>query len=118
VTKITVELSTDEHGYFSSTVPVQTQDATGVTLRLSATLLAPFATGMWATMRIDRPDAPPSIDARAFVLWHSEVAQLGAWRLDGGDHLIIISGKTRPTRTRARLLVELGAATSPDDDID
>ena len=107
--KLTVEIRTDEHGYFSRTVPFDPPGPPGLTVRLTATLLAPFGTGLWGSLDIDARDGSPSNRARSFVLWHSEAAELGTWRLDGARNIIVVRGKTRPTRANARLLLEIEA---------
>jgi hypothetical protein len=108
--KVTVEISTDENGYFSKTVPFNPPGPFPLTVRLSATLLSPFATGVWANLDIDARDGSPSNQKRAFVIWHSEAVQLGSWRLDGGENIIVVNGKTKPTRANARLVLEIDAA--------
>lgn len=109
--KMTVEIRTDEHGYFSKTVPFTPPGSRAATARLTLTLLSPYATGLWGTVAIDAIDCEPSTDRRPFVLWHSEAVQLGSWRLDGGDNVIVVTGKTKPTRVHARLVLEIDAAT-------
>lgn len=108
---MTLEIRTDENGYFSKTIPFNPPGPLGLTVHLSATLLSPFATGVWGDLDIDAVDGNPSNQNQRFVLWHSEQVQLGSWRLDGGDNLIVVRGKTRPTRANARLLLEIDATT-------
>ena len=108
--KMTLEIATDENGYFSKTVPFNPPGPIGLTVRLSATLLAPFATGLWGSLDIDAKDGEPSNQKRAFVLWHREAVPIGSWRLDGGDNIIVVHGKTRPRRANARLLLKIDAA--------
>ena len=108
--KMTVEIRTDENGYFSKTVPFNPPGPFALTVHLSATLLSPFATGLWGSLDIDARDGAPSNERRAFVLWHSETVQLGSWRLDGGHNIIVVSGKTRPRRPNARLVLEIDAS--------
>jgi hypothetical protein len=108
--KLTFEVRTDEHGYFSKTIPFNPPGPLGVTVQLSATLVSPFATGIWGSLDIDALDGAPSNKQRAFVLWHSETVQLGQWRLDGGDNVIVVNGKTKPRRPHARLVVVIDAA--------
>ena len=105
--KLTVEMGTDEHGYFSKTVPFNVPGTAGATVRLTVTLLSPFATGVWGKLDIDARDAVPLNRERAFVVWHSEMAQLGSWRLDDGAHVIVVNGKTNPTRANTRLVLEI-----------
>ena len=108
--KMTVEIRTDENGYFSKTVPFNPPGPFELTVRLTATLLAPFATGLWGSLDIDAKDGKPSNQKRPFVLWHSESVQLGSWRLDGGDNIIVVNGKTKPRRANARLVLEIDAS--------
>ena len=107
--KMTVEITTDENGYFSKTVPFNPPGPFALTVHLSATLLSPFATGLWGSLDIDARDGAPSNQQRAFVAWHSEVVRLGAWRLDGGDNVIVVNGKTRPRRANTRLVLQIDA---------
>lgn len=111
--KMTVEIRTDENGYFSKTVPYNPPGPFGITVSLSATLLSPFATGLWGSLDIDASDGAPSNQRREFVLWHSETVQLGSWRLDGGDNIIVVNGKTKPRRANAPLVLELEATVQP-----
>lgn len=108
--KLTVEIRTDEHGYFSKTVPFNAPGPAGTAVRLTVTLLSPFATGVWGKIDIDARDAVPLNRERAFVVWHSETAQLGSWRLDGGAHVIVVSGKTNPTRANTPLVLDIEVA--------
>src|SRR5215212_5468426 len=96
--KMTVEIRTDENGYFSKTVPFNPPGPFELTVRLSATLLSPFATGLWGNLDIDALDGVPSNQKQTFVLWHSETVPLGSWSLDGGDNVIVVTGKTKPMR--------------------
>jgi hypothetical protein len=108
--KMKVEIKTDANGYFSKTVsPFNPPGPFGLTVRLSATLLSPFATGLWGYLDIDAADGSPSNEKRAFVVWHSEKVELGSWRLDGGGNVIVVNGKTRPKRAHAQLVLEIDA---------
>lgn len=105
--KMTVEIRTDENGYFSKTVPFSPPGSPGSTACLTLTLLSPYATGLWGNVAIEARDGEPSNERRAFVVWHSEAVQLGSWRLDGGDNIIVVTGKTKPARAHARLVLEI-----------
>jgi hypothetical protein len=107
---IQVEIETDANGYFSKTLSFNPPGPIGVTVGLTATLLAPFATGLWGTLDIDARDGTPSNTKRTFVLWHREAVAIGSWSLDGGDNIIVVHGKTRPRRANARLLLKIDAA--------
>lgn len=105
--KMTVEIRTDENGYFSKTVPFTPPGSLAATVRLTLTLLSPYATGLWGSVAIDARDGEPSNERQTFVVWHSEAVQLGSWRLDGGDNIIVVTGKTKPARVHARLVLEI-----------
>jgi hypothetical protein len=44
------------------------------------------------------------------VAWHKEAVQLGSWRLDGGDNVVVVRGITKPKRANARLVLQIDAA--------
>ena len=108
--KITLEIRTDENGYFGKTVLFDPPASLGPTACLTVALLSPFATGLWASVTIDARNGEPSNERRAFVVWHSEAVQLGSWHLDGGENIIVLTGKTKPMRAYARLVLEIDAA--------
>ena len=108
--KMTVEMSTDANGYFSKTVPYNPPGPFGLTISLTATLLSPFATGLWGSLDIEPRAGKPANHKRAFVAWHSQAVRLGSWHLDGGDNIIIVTGRTNPPRANAHLVVEIDAA--------
>jgi hypothetical protein len=108
----TVEIRSDENGYFSKTVRFDAPGASGMTVRVSATLLSPSATGLWGSVHIDAKDGKPSNETRAFVMWHSEAVQLGSWVLDAEENIIVIRGKTKPTRVHTRLVLEIDSDIS------
>jgi hypothetical protein len=107
--KMEVEILTDENGYFSRTIRFNPPGPLGVTVHLSVTLLSPFATGIWGDLDIDAADGKPSNEKRAFMVWHSEKVELGSWRLDSGDNIIVVHGKTRPKRADAQLILQIDA---------
>jgi hypothetical protein len=107
--KMTVEIRTDEHGYFSKTIRFNPPGPLGVSVSLSGTLVSPAATGLWGDLDIDAADGAPSNQKQPFVAWHSEVVQFGSWVLDGGDNIIVVNGKTRPPRPHTRLVLEIDA---------
>jgi hypothetical protein len=104
-----VEIQTDANGFFRKTVRFNPPGPFGLTVRLSATLLSPFATGLWGGLDIDAEDSSPSNPKRPFVAWHSEVVQLGSWKLDGGGNVIVVDGRTRPKRANTRLIMQIDA---------
>jgi hypothetical protein len=104
-----VQIKTDENGYFSKTVRYNPPGPFPIVVRLSATLLDPFGTGLWGALDIDAEDGSPSNQKRSFVAWHSEEVLLGSWRLDGGENIIVVNGKTKPKRANARLVLQIDA---------
>ena len=104
---MTVEIRTDENGYFSKTVRFDPPISLGVTVNLAATLLSPPATGIWGDVDIDAADGTPSNQKRTFVAWHSEPVQLGLWVLDADDNIVVVSGKTKPRRAHTRLVLNI-----------
>ena len=107
--KMTVEIRTDENGYFSKTVLFDPPASLGPTVCLTVALLSPFATGLWASLAIDAREGEPSDQKQPFVVWHSEAVRLGPWSLDGGENVIVVTGKTKPLRAYARLVLEIDA---------
>ena len=107
--RMSLETTTDENGYFNGTIPFDPPGPPGASVSLTVTLLSPFATAVWGKLDIDARGGPPSNQQRAFVLWHSETVQLGAWRFDDGAYIIVVTGKTRPARAHARLVLEIEA---------
>jgi hypothetical protein len=109
--KMTVEIRTDENGYFSKTVPVDPPGSPQSAACLTVTLLSPFATALWGSAALEARDGTPASERRTFVAWHSETVQLEPWRLDGGENIIVLTGKTKPLRAHARLVLEIEVLT-------
>lgn len=107
---VTIELTTNANGVFSKTTPFNPPGPFGVTVKLSARLLLPSATGLWGTLDVDAKDGNPSNQKRAFVAWHSETVQLGSWRFDGGDNVVVVRGITKPKRANTRLVLQIESA--------
>jgi hypothetical protein len=108
--KMTVEIRTDENGYFSKTIRYNAPGPIGMSVSLSGVLVSPVATGLWGDLDIDAADGAPSNAKRPFVAWHGEVVYFGSWVLDGGDNIIVVNGKTKPRRPYTRLVLEIDAA--------
>lgn len=104
--KMTVDVRTDENGYFCKTVPY---NPSGSSMRMSMTLLSPYATALWGHVGVDAKDGDPANRPRAFVIWHSETVQLGSWHLETGENIIVVTGKTKPKRANTRVLLEIEA---------
>jgi hypothetical protein len=104
-----VVIETDKNGYFSKTINYDPPGPFELTVRLAATLLSPFATAVRGELGIDSADGTPSNQKKAFVAWHSEQVQIGSWRLAGGNNIIVLTGRTRPKRANAQLVVLIDA---------
>lgn len=107
MSKMTMEIRTDENGYFSKTLRFNAAGLQGSAVVLSATLTSPAATGIWSDIGIDVADDKSSNPKRAFVAWHHELVVLGSWVLDAEDNIIVVNGKTRPARAYTRLVLEI-----------
>ncbi len=107
---VTVALQTDANGYFSDRVHYSPPGPFALTVRLSAKLLSPFATGVWGDLDIEPEHGQRSNQRRRFRAWQSEEVSLGSWHLNGGGNVIVVSGLTRPRRAHARLVLEIEAA--------
>jgi hypothetical protein len=46
---------------------------------------------------------------KSIVLSTGEQISLGSWRLDGGDNVVVVSGRTSPVRSKTELEIELEA---------
>ena len=108
--RITVELRTNANGFFTKTVPYNPPGPFALTVRLSATLVSPFATGLWGTLAINSKDGKTTNPRKVFVAWHKEVVPLGPWRLVGGDNIVVVHGFTRPKRPNAQLVLQVDAS--------
>ncbi len=107
--KMTVEIRTDPSGHFSNRTSYNPPGPVALTVRLSATLLSPYATGLWGDLDIEPAHGRAVNQKRAFVAWQNEPVQLGSWHLGGGDNTIVVSGTTRPHRPNARLVLQIEA---------
>ena len=105
--KLTVEMTTNARGFFTKTVPVNPPGPFSLTVRLTATLKSPFATGLWGSLDIDAKDGNPSNPKRAFVVWQGEATAIGSWKLEGGDNVVVVRGITKPRRPNATLVLEI-----------
>ncbi len=107
--RMTLAIQTDANGYFSDQVHYDPPGGFALTVRLSARLLTPFATGLWGELDIEPERGRPAHQKRRFVVWQSEEVQLGSWQLSAGENVIALKGLTRPRRAHARLVLEIAA---------
>lgn len=100
---------TDANGVFETTQTVNPPGPFGFTVELKAKLIAPAETTINGTLDSDAADGNPQNDAKDFTISAGETANLGEWRLDGGNNIIRITGQTEPARTNTEIEIEITA---------
>lgn len=108
--KMTVDANTDRNGELQQTVHFNPPGPFNLTVRLAAKLLEPANTTVEGELNIDAADGSPSNESKRFVVATGQQTQLGSWRLDSGDNIIVITGKTNPQRPNTKLVVEIDAS--------
>jgi len=108
--KMTVEANTDQNGDLRERVNFNPPGPFNLTVRLAAKLLEPMDTTVEGELDIDAADGGPSNQMKQFVIVPGQQIQLGSWRLDSGDNVIVLSGKTNPQRPNTKLVVEIEAS--------
>lgn len=106
----TLNIRTDANGYFQKTENYNPPGPFDVTVTLSAKLLAPNATEVRGELDIDPVSGSPGNQKKSFMAKTGVAISLGSWRLDGGDNVFVVSGKTLPPRPNTDLKIELIAA--------
>ena len=104
-----LQIDTDANGYFQKTETLNPPGPFNLTVALFATLESPPDTTIDARLDIDARDGNPSNQAKDFRASTGQRVSLGAWRLDGGDNIVVTSGKTTPARPKTTLIVKLEA---------
>lgn len=109
--KFNLEISTDNNGYFNQTTVFDPPGQFPFPLRvnLTVTMNEPVATEVIAVVDIDAEDGNPTNQEKQFVLATGDVVPLGSWRLDGGKNIVVLRGRTMPSRPSTKLMVEIEA---------
>ena len=107
---ITVEVDTDSNGYFQKTVKYNPPGPFNLTVKLAARLLHPEGITVQGDLDIDAADGNPSNQEKSFVVKSGDRVDLGSWRLEGGDNVMVLNGRTQPKQANARLVVEVEAS--------
>jgi len=105
-----LRLTTDGNGYLHKTERYNPPGPFSLTISLAARLLRPAETRITGDLDIDSADGSPSNNRRGFVIRTGERIALGEWRLDGGDNVIVVRGRTHPARPDTELELELDAS--------
>lgn len=108
--KITVEGNTDQNGDLQRTENFNPPGPFDLRVRLAAKLLEPANTTVEGELDIKAADGSPSNERKRFVLTTGQQTQLGSWRLDSRENIIVITGKTNPQQPNTKLVVEIDAS--------
>lgn len=108
--KVQIKVTADANGYFHRSETYNPPGPFPLTVDLAAGLVAPDATTASGTIDIDGSDGDPQNRAKEFVIRTGERFNLGAWKLDGGNNTVVVSGKTLPARANQELTFEIEAS--------
>jgi hypothetical protein len=108
--KMTVEANTDQNGDLRERVNFNPPGLFNLTVSLAAKLLEPGNTTVEGEVDIDAADGGPSNERKRFVVATGQQTQLGSWRLDNSDNIIVLTGKTNPQRPNTKLVVKIEAS--------
>jgi hypothetical protein len=108
--RITAEGNTDQNGELQKTEIYNPLGPFDLRVSLAAILLEPANTTVEGEVDIDAADGRPSNERKRFVLTTGQQTQLGSWRLDSRENIIVITGKTNPQRPNTKLVVEIIAS--------
>lgn len=108
-TTVRVQVPTDANGYFHKTEKFNPPGPFNLQIELRAALVGPPAARVEGQLDIDGADGSPSNQAKAFVISTGEKANLGTWKLAGGDNIVVVSGRTEPKLPHSMLIVDLEA---------
>lgn len=106
----TISVTTDQNGAFSRRETFNPPGPFGVTVELKATLLTPSDTTVSGTVDVDATDGKPQNQEKKFDLTVGKQVSLGRWKLDGGENLVVVSGKTSPARPNTSVEIEIDAS--------
>ena len=109
MTKMIFSTRTDSQGYFQETQCFNPPGPFDLSVKLSARLKKPRDTTVLGSIDIDAADGNPTNQERKFRIGDGEKHNLGQWSIDGGDNIVIVRGKTEPTRPETMLTVEISA---------
>ena len=103
-------LPTDENGYFHHSTEYDAPTPFPLRVTLEVTLNQPLDIKAEGRLDIDPVRGGRGNQARDFLVESGEATSLGTWRLDGGDNLIVLFGRTDPPRPNDTLVVTVSAS--------
>ncbi len=106
---VRIDLETDDNGYLHKTHKYNPPGPFSLSVELSAKIIQPAATTVQGELDIDATDGSPSNQKKAFRVTTGGTCQLGSWRLDGGDNVIVLTGKTIPPQAKTKITFEIEA---------
>lgn len=105
----TFKVTTDASGAFEATQTFNPPGPFGFTVELRAKLVAPADTTLSGELDCDAANGNTQNDAQNFSISSGETANLGKWRLSGGDNIIRIAGQTDPAQPDTEVEIEVAA---------
>jgi hypothetical protein len=108
--RMTIEATTDQNGDLRETINFNPPGPFNLTVSLAAKLLEPANTTVEGEVDINAADGSLSNGRKRFVVATGQQTQLGSWRLDSGDNIIVLTGKSNPQRPNTKLVVEIEAS--------
>lgn len=102
-------IETDANGFFQETRTFDSPIPWDTTVRLRAKLLEPADTCIAGSVDIDAADGSLHNQEKSFRLCRGEKLKLGEWRIDRGDNVVVVRGRTVPCRPRTTVTVEIKA---------
>ena len=98
-----LNLVTDDNGLFQHTTRFNPPGPFSLNVALSVTLTQPGDPRALGRLDIDPADGGRGNQARDFAVDAGQTRSLGSWRLDGGDNVIVLTGRTKPERANSNL---------------
>lgn len=94
----TLKVKTDENGRYETSQTFNPPGFWDYNVSATATLIAPADTTIDGTITITAANHSTDNPPKDFRISTGETADLGDWRLDGGDNVIRVTGQTSPVR--------------------
>ncbi|ABW32791.1 hypothetical protein [Acaryochloris marina] len=104
-----LSVTTDQNGFFMKTEEYDPPGPFPLNVNLSAKLLSPDQTKVSSSLDIDAVGGETN-QKRDFQINTGEEISLGEWRIDGGNNIIIVNGKTTPVRANTEIEIELNVS--------
>lgn len=102
---------TDSNGYFSHTKEYNPPGPFGFKVKLTGELLRPTGTRVAGLLDIDAKDGGTFNPERKFAGAAGQKLDLGSWKIDGADNVIVLTGKTLPAKPDTDLEIRVTVDT-------